>query len=497
MYAILLRHYWKSLFRKTAWGAANLGLNAMAIFLGIYLILHCLALGFFADVIIKETHPGEDVVEVANRYMLALCGFMFFMRFLLQTFPHVRTRPYLHLPLSRTGLVHFFLAFTLSNFHNIYPLFLFVLFWIKNIAGVYSPPAAMCWMAGVVVLLACANYAVLALHLLIGRTLFWGLVVFLSLAGLAVLDKALGLRYIEVMSAGLFDGLLGSIGGAILLVLFFLAGGFYFVVFVALKEAVYLDAQSDREIRSRVGGDRRFAFLEKYGLVGHLMYLEVRMLWRKKRTKHVLFSSIFMAVLGFMYTMMPMYADGFIIRNFGFIILTGALTLNYGQFMFGWESRYYDGLLARDIAFGDMVKAKLFFLQISCVLLFLLTAPVFVVFAREQLGLYLSFLCYNLGFSCTLILLVATFNTKRLYLSQSAFANWEGTSIQHFILVLPLMLLPVLPMYLLDDPLAAASVIAGLGLASVLGQNLWIALLVRRLTMRKYKMAMGFRGIRI
>lgn len=53
MYAALLRHYWKSLFRKTAWGATNVSLNAMAIFLGIYLVLHCLALGFFADVILK------------------------------------------------------------------------------------------------------------------------------------------------------------------------------------------------------------------------------------------------------------------------------------------------------------------------------------------------------------------------------------------------------------------------------------------------------------
>jgi len=494
MYAVLLRHYWKSLFRKTAWGATNVSLNAMAIFLGIYLVLHCLALGFFADVIIADIHPGKAVVEIANRYLLAIFGFTFSMRFFLQTFPHVRTQPYLHLPVSRPGLVHFFQIFTLFNFHNIYPLFLFVPFWLKNIVGAYALPAALCWMAGVLFLLACANYAVLALRLLIGHKLLWGLAVFLSIAGVSGLDRILGWRYLEALSARLCDGLLGTYGSAVVLVLCGLAGGLYCGVFVALKGSVYLDKQNDRETRSGAAGDQRFAFLENYGLIGHLLYLEIRMLWRKKRTKQVLFSSVLMAVMGFMYTMMPIYAGNSLMRSFGFLILTGALMLNYGQFMFGWESRYYDGLLVRDITFGDMVKAKLFFLQISCIVLFLFTAPVFIVFAHEQLGLYLGFLCYNIGLSCALILSVATFNSKRLYLSRSAFANWEGTSIQHLIVVLPLMLGPALVMYLLDDTFVAASILAGLGLTSVLGQKLWIALLVRRLTVRKYRMAVGFRG---
>lgn len=494
MYATLLRHYWKSLFRKTAWGATHLSLSGMAIFLGIYLVLHCLALGFFADVIIKDIYPGKAVVEIANRYLLAIFGFTFSMRFFLQTFPHVRTQPYLHLPVSRPGLVHFFQLFTLFNFHNIYPLFLFVPFWLKNIVGAYSLAAALCWLAGVFVLLACANYAVLALRLLIGHKLWWGLAVFLGIAGLFGLDRVLAWRYIDVVSAGLFDGLLGGYGSVLILGLLSLASGLYGGVFVALKGSVYLDKQSDRETRTRAAGDHRFAFLENYGLIGHLLYLEIRMLWRKKRTKQVLFTSVLMAVLGFMYTMMPIYAGTPLIRSFGFLILTGALMLNYGQFMFGWESRYYDGLLVRDITFGDMVKAKLFFLQISCIVLFLFTAPVFIVFAYEQFGLYLGFLCYNFGFSCALILLLATFNTKRLYLSRSAFANWEGTSIQHFILVLPLMLGPALVMYLLDDAFVVASILAGLGLTSALGQRLWVALLVRRLTARKYRMAVGFRG---
>ena len=496
MYTRLLTHYWKSLFRKTAWTGTKLSLDIISVLLGAYLVLHCLALGLFADIIFEKMHPEKSAVEVANGYLMAAFVFMFSLRFFLQTFPHVRTRPYLHLPLSRGGLVHFFQLFTLTNFHNIYPLFLFVPFWLKNIVGDYPAAAVLCWIGGIFSVLVCSNYLVIALRVLIGQKLLWGFAAFFGAAGFYALDKVLGWHYLDAVSAAVFDQLLGAYGGGMLLGLVAVAGGLYTGVFTALKRSVYLDAHGDRAIRTGAAGDDRFAFLESYGLIGRLMHLEIRMLWRKKRTRQVVFTSLLLAGLGFMYVLTPMYADNLVIQGFGFIILTGALVLNYGQFMFSWESRYFDGFLTRDIDFRDMVKAKLVFLQISCAVFFALTVPVFIAFARGQLVLYLGFLCFNVGFSSVLVLLMATFNSKRIYLSQSSFANWEGTSIHHFILVLPLVLGPALLLYLLDDRLVIVAILGGGGVVSALAQKLWIDLLARRLARRKYRMADGFRGNR-
>ena len=494
MYATLLQHYWKSLFRRTVWTGVNLSLNAVSALLGVYVILHCLAFGLFVDIIIEKLYPDVEMMAVANENLLAGFALLFFLRFFLQTFPHVRTRPYLQLPVSRAGLVHFFQVLTLFNFHNIYPLFFFVPFWLKNVAMIYPAGPALAWMGGVLLLLAGSNCLVIGLRVLIGQKLIWGVAAFGGVAGAMALDKVLGWHYIDALSAHLFNGLLGAYSGLLLLALVGPVAGLYAGVFTALSKSIFIDALGEKRGRAADTVDGRLAFLERYGLIGKLILLEIKMIWRKKRTRQVLFSTIIFIPLGFMYSLMPTYEGNYFTSSLGFLVLTGALVLNYGQFMFSWESRYFDGTLARGIDFRTMVRAKLAFLQVSCLVLFLLTAPVIAIFAWDRFALFVAFTFFNAGFCTMLYLLLATMNVKRMNLSQSSFANWNGMSIHHFIVIVPLVALPILIQYLVDDVLVSALVIGGIGFASGLARRPWVHFLAESLATRKYRMAAGFRG---
>ena len=117
---------------------------------------------------------------------------------------------------------------------------------------------------------------------------------------------------------------------------------------------------------------KHLAFLARYGPIGHLIQLEIKLMWRNKRTRQILFMSLVFVLLGFFYSLSSVYEGNtsIFMASFGFLLLSGGLVQNYGPLMFSWESRYFDGTLVRPIDFRAMVRAKLLFLQASCLVLF-------------------------------------------------------------------------------------------------------------------------------
>ena len=89
---------------------------------------------------------------------------------------------------------------------------------------------------------------------------------------------------------------------------------------------------------------------------------------------------------------------------FGDSLLTSGFVVNYGQLMFGWESLYFDGHLARPVQFRHLLWAKLLLMQISCPVLALVCLPFLLIFASELLVTYSVFLLYNIGFSSACML---------------------------------------------------------------------------------------------
>ena len=240
--------------------------------------------------------------------------------------------------------------------------------------------------------------------------------------------------------------------------------------------------------------------LASLGPVGRLMALEIKLAIRNKRPRQILWSSLIFSAVGLINfilltrgssdSVVPTTTLTFYHVFWGFF-LTSGFVLNYGQFMFGWESLYFDGHLARPVHFRHLLWAKLLLLQISCPVLALLCLPFLLVFAPELLVTYSVFLLYNIGFSTACMLFFATMNRKRLYIAPSSFFNQQGTSLHHLIVIIPL-LAPLTILMLATDcgPLA----LAGGSLLCWALSPAWIRLLAHRLQKCKHRMAAGFRG---
>jgi hypothetical protein len=91
---------------------------------------------------------------------------------------------------------------------------------------------------------------------------------------------------------------------------------------------------------------------------------------------------------------------------------------------------------------------------------------------------------------------LATFNTKRVDLSKSSAMNYQGTTYKSFLIVLPIMFLPMLIVGTISTFIslgAALGTLTILGFTGILLRKQLITICVNQFNRRKYKLAEGFR----
>ncbi len=176
------------------------------------------------------------------------------------------------------------------------------------------------------------------------------------------------------------------------------------------------------------------------------------------------------------------------------ILATGFFTLVYGQFVFSWESNYFDWLLSRPLHWHQYLTAKFVILLASGVAFYLLNIPLALI-SRDILWLNTALFLYNLGVNTFVLLAWATFARKRMDLSASSI-SFQGMGGSHFGIILPIMIVPIfiyLPFALAGHPQLGFIFMALLGVAGLLLYKPLLALVLKVFNRQKYKMAIGFR----
>lgn len=179
------------------------------------------------------------------------------------------------------------------------------------------------------------------------------------------------------------------------------------------------------------------------------------------------------------------------------MFMTGVFIINYGQFMFSWQSSHFDGLLTSKISIEEFFKSKFLLFTIFSTINLILTIP-YVYFGWKILLVHVIMYIWNLGVNTLLVLYFANRNYKRIDLSKSASFNWEGVGASQWILSIPLLISPFIIFY----PLAwlgygeAGLVIIGLtGLSLIVTRQYWINKLVALFNEKRYTIAEGFRNV--
>ena len=491
-YRNLLRHQWKEFIRNPSWRGISVAYAIFLVLLALYFLLILALSGAFIGHLITGQDPAANVVRIVNQHLLSGFLLLFLTRLLFQNTPQVKIDPYLHLPISRPALARFFSFAALFHLHNLLPLAFFIPFWISNLALDYPAFTSLSWLAGIVAVLCLSNYLVICVRLVLIRRALPVWLLGGGTCGLIALDYWRQWGYTGALSSAVFDSLLGPGGPALALALLVATGLLFGLTCRLLKDHLHDEAPSEKgsTARSQSLLDR----IAGLGPVGRLMALEIKLAIRNKRPRQILWSSLMFVPLGLINLILYTHgsSDSSVLYYlWGSFLTTIGFVLNYGQFMFGWESLYFDGHLARPVHFRHLLWAKLLLMQISCPVLALVCLPFLLIFASELLVTYSVFLLYNIGFSTACMLFFATMNRKRLYISSSSFFNQQGTSLHHLLAIIPLLAPPAILMLATDyGPLSLA--VGGLLCWTL--SPVWVRLLTYRLQKCKYRMAAGFRG---
>ena len=477
--------------RSSVWNK-NVIVNIVFALLMLYLAVCFLVMGFFLDRILIEASSGSDPVELFNGVLLYYFGFELLIRFFMQAMPAMSITPFMHLPVKRSFLMRFLLARSIINPINYISFLIFIPFAFRAVSGIYSGAAACWWL--------------LALFLLSLFIIYANTYIKRQMVVKPVVSLCCGLAFIALIVLDIFkifslSGLSASLFGAILeqplwiLIPVALASGAYILNYRFLMVHSYPE-EIDRTIGKKQTSVQTLGFMSRFGQIGELIGLELKLILRHKRTKSVLYITPFFILYGLIFYTNPIYKDSIMWLIFTGIIVTGMTMLSYGNFIIAWESKFFDGILTRRGSLFDYFRAKYYMLISFCIVSYLLTTP-YALFGIKYFWIQTACFLFNIGVGAIIMLWFAQYNRKRIELAQGSAFNWQGTGASQFIVMLPAMLLPIFIVgifKLVGLESWGLGVLAIMGVMGVLCHKWIIQSICRKFAQAKYAMAEGFRS---
>lgn len=484
----LLLHGWKAQVRAPYW-QRSLAVNILFGLLVAYMMLNLLVLGFFLDVILEEAMPDADPYSTVSGALLYVFLADLIFRFFLQSFPMMDVYPYLLLPVRKEHLFHYLLLKSVFNVFNLLPFLFFVPFAGKVVFPELGASAGWAWLMAIIGLTLFNNYAAFYLKRQFNVR---PLAVFLALGLIFLLGAAdwQGLINASEVFRAAIEAVVYSPYLAALP--FILASGVYLALYRAMHYYTYLDAFSSRG--EAAGTTHDFAFLKRLGSVGAYMQLELRQIWRNKRPRIQLLMSVillFYPLLGLDYLEEGRY--GFML--FFWVLSIGFPMVNYGQYLFAWESPYFDFLMARNVSLREFIEAKYYLLAgfngivAAPCLLYGLIDPLFL-FVVPAVALF------NAGVNVYFVLYIATYNSQRIDPTKGDYLNWEGVGASQFLMIIPFFLLPIFFYHLFSffgGMYAGLGSLAAAGLLGIVSRRFVLALIFRQFATRKHVLASNFK----
>ena len=470
--------------------AGSIAANLLLGFFMLYFLVLAVGVGFWMTKILEMAFPGQNVITVFNGYILYYFLFDLAIRTQMQELPTLSIVPYLHLRIKRKTIVNFLNIKSLFSLFNILPLFVFLPFSLMKIGTTYGALTALMYVVSILSLVVFNNYLVLYLK----RKSINNFSYFLFIIGLVV---ALGgLDYYHIISVRDFSNLIfvNITKYPFLGLIFTLAAVAIFIVNSNyLRANLYTEELSTKDDKKT---STDYPFLNRFGKVGELAALELKLILRHKRSRGSVLMGLAFLAYGFIFYKGPMIEkDEFGKLLFAALFMTGIGILTYGQFMFAWQSTHFDGLLVSKIDFKDFIKAKFLLFTISSTIITIL-ASFYGFMSYKLLLLHAAAYLYNIGFATVIVLYFATLNYKRLDITKSASFNWQGIGATQWILGLPFILTPIfiyMPFGIMNKPYWGLGAIALFGLITLLMRNFWVDLLVKKFEKQRYKIAEGFR----
>jgi len=493
----LRQHQWKA-FRRNPMFERNLAVRIFMYFMFGLLALEFLSFGFIFDTFLLKVGPYERAIDTFNSILSFLFVLDFVIKFFFKTNESMQIAPYLTLPVKRNKLFDFLLRKEFSSFWNFYFLFLVVPFAFKAVTPFFGFPAAVLYILLFLLLCVANSLLVSIINNFISKS-FWFYI-------LAVIRVVYPFFLIFVCKIDLGD-YIAQLGEMFLSYNLWIYAAFI-VFFAALwiinrlqmRDRLYYELQGDKV--DKISSFSSLSFLDRFGVIGDFINLELRMILRSPRLKQqTLFAGTLIIGLFFFMLYSPnnifTQSSGgpFVFLLYGTMAI-GLMGIIMGQFLFTSESSFFDGLASRKVSIFELLKSKyILYCSYSLLVTLLLLIPAFQ--GKINGFLLVSLLFYVTGPIYFIIFQNAVYNKTYFDLFDKGMWNWKGQSGNMIVITMITMFVPVILVLILNatfGEMITYSFMLIVGLAFTLTSKYWLTWIYNRFLKRKYNNMEGFRS---
>lgn len=454
--------------------------------MGLYLLASLGFLGGALYFILRKVVPTQSPMWVVSQFLVYWVLAELFIRYFMQKLPVVDIKPLLINNISKSKIVNYILGRSIFSGFNLLALVTFVPFSIVVLTKGYPATNVLLWLASLFLITLCSNF----LNFLINKSdIAFGIL-------LTLLLSFWGLEYFGILSirdlfAPIFHGLyaypFAFVVPLLLLILL------YFLNFRFLKGVLFLDGALKGKVKAARATE--LTWTKRFGEMAPFLQLDLKLIWRNKRTKTQVWISLLFVFYGLIFYTQEVYANMPVMHVFLGIFMTGIFLANFGQFIPAWDSAYYSMMMSQNIPLRKYLESKALLITVSVVVMFLLTIP-YVYFGWKIVLVNIACAVYNLGINIPVILYFGSFNKKRIELDQSPFGNMQGTSAVQFLIMLPVLGLPILlftVFYYLVSFEAALTILIALGILGYAFKNTLLNIVTEQYATKKHVMLEGFK----
>ncbi|HNW57024.1 MAG TPA: DUF5687 family protein, partial [Bacteroidales bacterium] len=437
---------------------------------------------------VSLTGPSDDSVKWFNSVLIYLFLTGFFLLLLFQRNNSKDVIPYLHLPFKRNKIITYLLMITSCNFFTLGFISFLISFSISTVFQVYGLHDSLLYLMGLLLLLMIESYLVLLFKNLIGLAFPVQLLI-LVIASLLIILKVVLHISMEEISADFFQRLLS---GDIILILFLILTLFILLIvnFRLLKNAIYYNDSQTSGVLWIFKKTKSYSFINE-----HFSYalLEIRLITRNKRLSGFFIIAIVFIFL--FYYIIQNEQNSIYLSFIIFIILSGIFGYLFSQYLFSWESSFFDFISVRTFSVSKYLRAKHIIYTSLGLILLLFYLPL-VIQGKMDIHLYLTALLYNSSIGYFIIFYMATFNTSRIDLGNSIFFNMQGYNVIQMITIMIIIILPLLLLLFLTSIFSVPQSLIIMNILSVLILSFhrkWYKIILQQLYRRKHINMEGYR----
>jgi hypothetical protein len=487
MFYTFFKHSVKSLTRNAKFDLSFI-LRIISKLSILYVCLFAIYLGLNFEIFVDSSNPDLSPKDVINSILFYLYFIGILLLYFFQSNYSHDLISYMHLPINRNKIISYILIKSFFNFFNLGFTLFFVPFSFINVLPISGMKNFILYLTGVFLILMIVSYIALLLRNL--KKFEYSIVMIpLSLIFLSFLLKAYLQISVESFSKFFFQSLLNG-NFKILVPIFLILIALLMANYLFFRTGIYSLVSDD--YKTSTSWIRLGSFYSGNQEILYIL-LEIKLIVRNRRIY-----GFFLMAIGFLFVFYYALLNnqyGLYYSFMIYIILSGIFGYLISQYLFSWESSYFDFLYSSNFDFLKYLKSKYIVYVFLGFVVFLLFVPLMIL-QKVELHLFVTALLFNSGIGYFIIFYTATYNTARIDLDRDIFFNLQGWNSIQMAAIFIIILFPILLLFTLSLFLSVNNsllIINLLSFFSILKLNKWFRIILNKLKARKYINLEGYR----